>query len=186
MLDTPGLVGYWRLGEASGPSLADSRGVATGSASTGPRSAWPGALAGDPNTALGFDGANDSGSVPLNLSGSSKATVEFWLNWSAYDNEDDLAMELTENFNQNSGGFIVDPNPPQGSFGVGIGIADSRNNVFFARPSAGAVAPLRLRLRQHRARRRSRSRPTSTASRSATRRRPAAPAPATSPTRRST
>jgi Concanavalin A-like lectin/glucanases superfamily/PKD domain len=137
VLDTPGLVGYWRLGEAAGPSLADSKGAATGSALNGTVFGLTGALAGDPNTALSFDGANDFGSVPLNLSGTSKATVEFWLNWSAYDNEDDLALELTENFNQNGGGFIVDPNAGQGGFGVGIGIADSRNNVFFNRPSAG-------------------------------------------------
>ncbi len=137
VLDAPGLVGYWRLGEAVGPSLADSKGSATGSASAGTAFGLPGGVLGDPNTALGFDGVDDSGSVPLNLSGTSKATVEFWLNWSAYDNEDDLALELTPNFNGNSGGFIVDPNASQGSFGVGIGVAETRNNAFFARPSAG-------------------------------------------------
>jgi PKD repeat protein len=137
VLDTPGLVGYWRLGEATGPSLADSKGTATGSALNGTVFGSPGALGGDPNTALSFDGVNDFGSVPLNLSGTSKATIEFWLSWSAYDNEDDLALELTENFNANNGGFIVDPNAGQGGFGVGIGIAESRNNVFFNRPSAG-------------------------------------------------
>jgi PKD repeat protein len=138
VLDTPGLVGYWRLGEASGPSLADSKGSATGSATAGSSFGQTGALAGDPNTALGFDGTDDSGSVPLNLSATNKATIEFWLNWSSFDNDDDLAMELTSNFNGNSGGFVVDPDAGQGSFGVGIGVADSRNNVFFARPSAGA------------------------------------------------
>ena len=137
VLDTAGLVGYWRLGENAGPSLADSKGTATGSALNGTVFGSPGALAGDPNTALSFDGTNDFGSVPVNLSGTSKATVEFWLKWNGYDNEDDLAMELTPNFNGNSGGFLVDPNSSQGSFGVGIGIAESRNNAFFARPSAG-------------------------------------------------
>jgi PKD repeat protein len=137
VLDTAGLVGYWRLGEASGPSLADSKGTATGSASSGAAFGLPGGVAGDPSKAIGFDGSDDFGSVPLNLSGGGKATIEFWLNWSAYDNEDDLALELTPNFNQNGGGFIVDPNAGQGGFGVGIGIAESRNNVFFARPSAG-------------------------------------------------
>ena len=69
-----------------------------------------------------------------------KATVEFWLKWDGYVDDDALALELTNNFNQNSGGFIVDPNAPQegGRFGVGIGEGSSRNNVFFARPSAGA------------------------------------------------
>ncbi|TMK56776.1 MAG: PKD domain-containing protein [Actinobacteria bacterium] len=137
VLDTPGLVGYWRLGESTGPSLADSKGSATGTASGGAIFGLPGGVLGDPNTAIGFDGKDDFASVPLNLSGSNKATVEFWLNWSAYETDDDLAMELTPNFNQNSGGFIVDPNSSQGNFGVGIGVADSRNNAFFARPSAG-------------------------------------------------
>ena len=49
-------------------------------------------------------------------------------------------MEFTPNFNGNDGGFLVDPNAAQfgGTFGVGIGRGDSRNNAFFARPSAGA------------------------------------------------
>ena len=138
VLDTSGLVSYWRLGEAKGPSLADSKGIATGSASAGALFGQTGAVAGDPNTALGFDGIDDFGSVPLNLSTTNKATIEFWLNWSSFDEDDDLALEFTSNFNQNSGGFVVDPDAGQGGFGVGIGVADSRNNVFFARPSAGA------------------------------------------------
>jgi PKD repeat protein len=137
VLDTPGLIDYWRLGEASGPALADSKGTATGTASPGATFGVTGGPAGDPSTAVRFDGSDDFGSAPINLSGTSKATVELWLNWDAYDNEDDLALELTENFNQNDGGFIVDPNAGQGGFGVGIGRAESRNNVFFARPSAG-------------------------------------------------
>ncbi len=137
VLDTPGLVAYWRLGEASGPSLADSKGTATGTAGAGASFGASGAIEGDPNTAIGFDGNDDSAKAPLDLSGSSKATVELWLKWDAYDNEDDLALELTENFNQSDGGFLVDPNAGQGGFGVGIGRAESRNNVFFSRPSAG-------------------------------------------------
>jgi N,N-dimethylformamidase beta subunit-like, C-terminal/Concanavalin A-like lectin/glucanases superfamily/PKD domain len=136
VLDTPGLVDYWRLGEASGPALADSKGTATGAAAAGVAFGVPGGVAGDPNTALRFD-STDFGSAPLNLSGTSKATIEFWLNWDAYDNDDALALELTENFNQNDGGFIVDPNAGQGSFGIGIGRAETRNNAFFPRPSAG-------------------------------------------------
>ena len=137
VLDTTGLVGYWRLGETSGPNLADSKGTATGTASAGVGFGQAGGVLGDPNTALGFDGSDDFGSVPLNLSGTSKATVEFWLKWNGYETDDDLAMELTPNFNQSNGGFLVDPNSSQGNFGVGIGIADSRNNAFFTRPSTG-------------------------------------------------
>ena len=77
--------------------------------------------------------------APLNLSGKSAITVEFWLKWNSYANDDRLAMEFTNNFNETAGGFLVDPNAPQlgGSFGVGIGKGASRNNVFFARPTAG-------------------------------------------------
>ena len=42
----------------------------------------------------------------------SKLTVEFWLKWNAYANDDRLAMEFTPNFNDNAGGFLVDPNAP--------------------------------------------------------------------------
>ena len=138
VLETPGLVGYWRLGEANGPSLADSQGTATGTTSSGVAFGQAGAVGGDPNTAARFDG-DDYAKAPLNLSGTSKTTVEFWLKWDGYLDDDALALELTPNFNQNSGGFIVDPNAPQegGRFGVGIGEGSSRNNVFFTRPSAG-------------------------------------------------
>ena len=49
-------------------------------------------------------------------------------------------MEFTPNFNENSGGFLVDPNA--GEFGGTFGIGDrqrseDRNSVFFQRPSAG-------------------------------------------------
>ena len=66
-------------------------------------------------------------------------TVEFWLKWNQYANNDALAMEFTPNFNENAGGFIVDPNSGEygGTFGVGIGTGANRNSVFFQRPSAG-------------------------------------------------
>ena len=51
--------------------------------------------------------------------------------------DDQLAMELTDNFNQNNGGFLIDPNASNGSFGVAIGNDGARNNAYFARPSAG-------------------------------------------------
>ena len=124
------------LGEASGPTLADSTGTANGTASPGVTFGQPGGIAGDPNTAARFDG-DDSASAPLDLSGTSKTTVEFWLKWDSYADDDALAMELTENFNGNAGGLLIDPNASQGNFGVGIGGPESRNNVYFTRPSAG-------------------------------------------------
>ena len=70
----------------------------------------PGAVAGDPNTAARFDGTNDAASAALNLSGTTTLTVEFWMKWNGYANDDRLAMEFTPNFNDNAGGFLVDPN----------------------------------------------------------------------------
>jgi YD repeat-containing protein len=138
VLGTQGLVSYWRMGESSGGTLSDSKGTNHGSMS-GATPGAEGAVVADGNTAMSFDGTNDFASAPLDLSGSSKATVEFWLKWDAFADNDDLAMELTPNFNETSGGLLVDPNAPQGStFGVGIGSGAARNNAFFQRPSAGA------------------------------------------------
>jgi YD repeat-containing protein len=134
VLATPGLAHYWRLNEASGSTtLADSIGSAaatTGGATLG----LGGALS---PGAAGFDGINDFAQAPLDLSGTSQLTVEFWLRWNAFAEDDSLAMELTPNFNGNNGGFLIDPNAGSG-FGVAIGNSESRNNAYFTRPTAGA------------------------------------------------
>ena len=143
VLETSGISHYWRMGEGSGTTLVDSAGSSpasivseAGSVSLG----QPGALIGDPDTAAGFDGIHGAAQAQVNLSGTSKLTIEFWLKWNNYENNDSLAMELTPNFNNTAGGFLVDPNAPEegGKFGVAIGTGASRNNVFFTRPSAGA------------------------------------------------
>jgi PKD repeat protein len=138
VLDTAGLVNYWRMGETTGPTFADSKGTTPGTAFNGTTFGVPGGPAGDPNTATRYDGVNDYGSANVDLSGTNKVTIEFWLKWSAFANDDRLAMEFTNNFNNNNGGFLIDPNAPQngGSFGVAIGGEGSRNSVFFSRPSA--------------------------------------------------
>jgi PKD repeat protein len=139
VLGTPGLLDYYRLGESTGPTIKNLTGGANGSISGG-TFGLEGALAGDPDTALGFNGLSNFGTVPLSLSSTNKVTVEFWLKWNQYASNDALAMEFTPNFNANAGGFLVDPNAPEfgGTFGVGIGSEGSRNSIFFARPSAGA------------------------------------------------
>jgi PKD repeat protein len=136
--NTPGLIDYYKLGEPAGPTIFDSKGSSNG-AITGGSFGLPGAVREDPTTAIGFNGVSDSGAIPLNLSGTSQLTVEFWLKWNQYANNDSLAMEFTPNFNENSGGFLVDPNAGEygGTFGIGIGSGSDRNSIFFARPSAG-------------------------------------------------
>ena len=101
----------------------------------------PGGVAADPNTAARFDGSNDYATANLNLSGTSKLTVEFWLNWTAFANDDRLAMEFTGNFNDNAGGFLVDPNDPSGKFQLSHrhgGFSSGYNTALFNRPTAGA------------------------------------------------
>jgi YD repeat-containing protein len=137
VLGTPSLLHYWRLGEKSGSQLADSGGASPLSALGEPTLGVPGAIASDPDTAVRFDGVNDAATVPLQLSGKTAITVEFWLKWNTYANDDSLAMEYTPNFNEVPGGFIVDPNSSYGSFAVGLGQGSSRNVALFARPSAG-------------------------------------------------
>ncbi len=138
VLDTPGLIDYYKLGEPSGPTIADSAGTSNGTVNGG-TFGLPGAVAEDPTTSIGFNGSSDYGSIPLNLSSTNKLTIEFWLKWNAYANNDALAMEFTPNFNANAGGFLVDPNAPQfgGTFGIAMGGIENRNSVFFQRPSAG-------------------------------------------------
>jgi PKD repeat protein len=137
VLGTPGLTGYWRLGETAGSVFADSAGINPATASGGPTLGVPGAVAGDPNTAVHFDGVNDAASAAVDLSGKTAATIEFWMKWNGWANDDALAFELTENFNSTPGGFLVDPNSSYGSFAVGIGIGASRNIALFPRPTAG-------------------------------------------------
>jgi hypothetical protein len=137
VLGTAGLASYWRLGDPVGSTtLANSAG--TNSATNGGATLGvPGALFGDTSTAASFNGLNNFASAPLDLSSTSQVTIEFWLNWSAYANNDALAMEFTNNFNNNNGGFLVDPNSASGSFGISIGRNTTRNTVYISRPSAG-------------------------------------------------
>ena len=133
--ETPGLIHYWRFSETAGTTLADSAGSANAGLGGGTALGVAGALGGG---AGGFDGLDDYAAAPVDLSGTTDLTVEFWLKWNAYADDDDLAMELTENFNANEGGLLIDPNSSQEEFGVGMGSPETRNNVYFARPSAGA------------------------------------------------
>ena len=148
VLATPGLLHFYPMNEAVGPVINDRAGSANGTTSQGTTFGQPGAVNGDPNSAVSFDGPSGNsddpgvpgyGKAPIDLSSQKAVTIEFWMNWTAYANDDALAMEFTSNYNQNPGGFLVDPNAPDqgGSFAVGIGQGSSRTAVFFARPSAG-------------------------------------------------
>jgi Concanavalin A-like lectin/glucanases superfamily len=143
ILGTPGLIDYWRLGDPVGSSsFASAFGGVNAPLSGKVTLGGGGAISQDSDTSAAFDGSTASASAALNLSGDSVVTVQFWLKWTAYANGDQLALEFTPNFNNNSGGFLVDPNASTGpssnaNFGVAIGQGASRNTIYFARPSAG-------------------------------------------------
>ena len=103
------LIDYWRLGETAGTSLVDSIGGRNATALNGVTLGTAGNLTLDPNTAATFDGTNDAAQASVNLSGTSKLTLEFWLKWTTFANDDKLAFEFTPNFNNSDDGFLVNP-----------------------------------------------------------------------------
>ncbi len=151
---------------SQGPTILDSQGLSTGTIAAA-RSACR--ARSRTSTAVGFNGSSDSGAIPLNLSGTSQLTIEFWLKWNQYANNDALAMEFTPNFNENAGGFLVDPNAGEYGGTFGSGSATPPTATASSSPAQRRrVAPLRDRDRHDRGGRAERSRPTSTASPSAT------------------
>lgn len=61
-----GPVGYWRLGEAAGPTAADASGNGyDGTYNGNPTFGQPGAIVGDPDTAVGFNGPDSRDYVEI-------------------------------------------------------------------------------------------------------------------------
>src|SRR5687768_14662270 len=80
LADAP--VAYWRLGEASGPFAFDATGHGhTGTYMMSPGLGTPGAIAGDSDTAVRFDGINDH--VRFNQVLGGNFTLEAWIRTTA-------------------------------------------------------------------------------------------------------
>jgi hypothetical protein len=102
-------VGYWRLGEASGSSAADASGNGNvGSYVSGVQLGAAGAVAGDTDTAAGFDGVAGRMSVPdkaaLRLNGS--FSIEFWAKLRAAANSFPGILRKGDGSSGGSGWFI--------------------------------------------------------------------------------
>ncbi len=148
VLGTTGLIDYWRLGETSGTALADTIGARTATAQGGVTLGVADPLTNDSNTAAAFDGNNDAaqddGDQPLR---DPQLTVEFWMRWTSFSSNDDLAMEFTPNYQpRTTGGFFIDPNASGTSnrFAVGIGrnALPQRGRTSTARaPGSGITTP---------------------------------------------
>jgi PKD repeat protein len=82
-----GPVSYWRLGDATGTTAADSAGSNTGSVRSGVTFGVPGALIGDPDASMGFNGTSGYVSVPSSagLNPTGDLTVEAWAKPGALD-----------------------------------------------------------------------------------------------------
>ena len=94
-----GLAHYWRLGETSGAPWRTAGGTNNATISAAARLAFRARSRVTRTSALSFDGVNDYARANVNLSGTSAVTVEFWMKWDGYLDDDALAMEFTPNFN---------------------------------------------------------------------------------------
>jgi hypothetical protein len=74
--NTTGLVNWWRLGEGSGTTAADSQGSSGGTYTGGPTLGAAGAIAGDANTGIQLDGVNDLVTATANVT--TNFSIEFW------------------------------------------------------------------------------------------------------------
>jgi hypothetical protein len=129
---------YCRMGGAASP-LQDETATNADVTITGATLQVTGALTGDSDKAVSFDGVDDKGSVALDLSDTSVITVEFWLLWDTFANDDDLALEFTANWNSNNGSFLVNPNQSaDGTFAVGVRNGGVTNRRSYTRPSEDA------------------------------------------------
>lgn len=82
VLATPGLVAYWRLGERTGGVAVDEKGANPGTYSGAFTLGDLGALAGDPDTSAGFNGATGEMTAPAGGLGAA-GTLEGWFDWRA-------------------------------------------------------------------------------------------------------
>ena len=129
--------GVWHLKETSGnqnDSTSNGNNISTINV------AQEGTATGQIDGADSFNGTSNYASVPLDLSGTNVITVSFWLNWTAYADNDQLAMEFTPNYNNSTGGFLIDPNSGSfpGNFEISLHGNAGYNVRYISRPSAGA------------------------------------------------
>src|SRR3989338_7457476 len=96
---------------------------------------------GKAGNALQFDGADDHASVSsIDLSATNKVSVAFFMYKETFNNDDDLAMELTANNNNFQTGFMLDPNsgsPYNGYYQICARGNNGNNCAGYIRPSAG-------------------------------------------------
>ena len=129
---TTGMLAWWKLNDSSGSTGVDSIGTNTLTLIGSPT--WNG------STNLAFNGTSQAGTAAIDLSGQTVITLTFWLNWTTFSGNDDLAFEFTTNSN-NRAGFVIDPNSSSSGtpFETTVSAAGSLyNGGKITRPSASA------------------------------------------------
>ncbi len=91
-------------------------------------------VAGQISNALFYGGVTDASSAAVDLSSSPVITLSFWMFWFTNANDDRLAFEYTNNYN-NKHGFIVDWNASGGVFDFGTSDGAPYWTDSFTRPT---------------------------------------------------
>ena len=151
VLGTAGLVAYWRLGEASGTVACESKGGLNGVYQSGTTLGRPGALAGDPDTAVAFNGSSGWVQVPQNsvLNVGDRFSVEAWVKRGSVGGSANQVVAAKQ-----SGGWVLQFNPSNQlvlrKSGVGDVVASTRTVTdttswhFVAATKDGAAVKLYL------------------------------------------
>jgi len=104
--------------------------------------AVPGVAWGQASTlARTFNGTSDNlqSAATIDLTATNKLSISFWLYWDSFADDDDVALELSANYNLNAGSFIVLPGDSSNSaFFVALRGDGGNNSGYFTRPSAAA------------------------------------------------
>lgn len=88
-----------------------------------------------------FNGTSNyaSSATAIQLTNTNTITLDFWMYWDAFADNDKLALETSTNYNLNPGGILIDPNsgfPSAGRFAVGFTSVGGYRVESFTRPSA--------------------------------------------------
>jgi hypothetical protein len=142
VLSEPNLVNYWKMDGSTSP-IQDQTVNDDDLAITNATLDVPGALLpGEDDGAVSFDGSGDFGQATLTtLAGTGVITGEFWL---LHDSNaaDQIALEFTDNYNSNAGGFLIllNSSGDGGAHSIGYGTNTVPIRVRGTIPQASAPA----------------------------------------------
>jgi hypothetical protein len=114
---TPGLLNYWRLGEASGTSAVDAKSADNGTYTNTPTLGVAGVIANDSNTAVQFNGTNSYVSAARQIS--TDFSIEFWFK-STQDYSNDLGNPHCTYWWQGAGLVDADTSGSANDFGISL------------------------------------------------------------------